>query len=152
VKDEYKEGLKDLEGFSDIILIYHFHSTKGHSLIVKPYMDDNLHGVFSTRVPKCPNSIGLTVVNLLKIKDNILEIEGVDIVDGTPLLYIKSYVPDFDIRQIKKIGWLDKVIHKLPVKKPVEDLQNNFLSAPSKKILDSSMNVIYDLTIYDLTI
>jgi len=117
VEDEYKEGLKDLEEFSDIILIYHFNLTKGYSLMVKPYMDDNLHGVFATRAPKRPNSIGLSVVKLLKIKGGTLEIEGVDIIDGTPLLDIKPYVPDFDIRQVEKIGWLEKVIHELPVKK-----------------------------------
>jgi tRNA-Thr(GGU) m(6)t(6)A37 methyltransferase TsaA len=117
VKEEYKEGLKDLDGFSHIILIYHFHLTAGYSLIVKPYMDDKPHGVFATRAPKRPNAIGISVVKLLKIKDNILEIEDVDVVDGTPLLDIKPYVPDFDIREVEKFGWLQDVIHKLPEKR-----------------------------------
>ncbi len=117
LKEEYKEGLKDLEEFSHIILVYHFHLSQGYSLIVTPYMDDSPHGVFATRAPKRPNSIGISVVKLLGIKDNILEIEDVDIVDGTPLLDIKPYVPDFDIRKVEKFGWLEKVIHRLPEKR-----------------------------------
>jgi len=117
INEEYKEGLKDLEGFSHIILIYHFHLIRGYSLIVKPYMDDNLHGVFATRAPKRPNAIGISVVKLLNIEGNVLEVEDVDIVDGTPLLDIKPYVPDFDIRRVEKIGWLRKVINSLPQKK-----------------------------------
>ncbi|MCD6539540.1 MAG: tRNA (N6-threonylcarbamoyladenosine(37)-N6)-methyltransferase TrmO [Candidatus Omnitrophica bacterium] len=117
VNEEYKEGLKDLESFSHIILIYHFHLIRGYSLIVKPYMDDNLHGVFATRAPKRPNPIGISVVKLLDIEGNVLEVEDVDIVDGTPLLDIKPYVPDFDIREVEKIGWLRKVINSLPQKK-----------------------------------
>lgn len=117
VKEKYKEGLKDLDEFSHIILVYHFHLTKGYSLLVKPYMDDKLHGIFANRAPKRPNPIGISVVKLLQIKENVLEIEDVDIVDGTPLLDIKPYVPDFDIRQVEKIGWLKEVIHKLPTKK-----------------------------------
>ena len=76
-------------------------------------MDDNLHGVFATRAPRRPNSIGLSVVRLLEIKRNILEIEDVDIVDGTPLLDIKPYVPDFDVREVERIGWLKNNIQKL---------------------------------------
>ncbi|MCD6229075.1 MAG: tRNA (N6-threonylcarbamoyladenosine(37)-N6)-methyltransferase TrmO [Candidatus Omnitrophica bacterium] len=117
INEEYKEGLKDLEGFSHIILIYHFHLIRSYSLIVKPYMDDNLHGVFATRAPKRPNAIGISVVKLLNIEGNVLEVEDVDIVDGTPLLDIKPYVPDFDIRRVEKIGWLRKVINSLPQKK-----------------------------------
>ncbi|HDN86164.1 MAG TPA: SAM-dependent methyltransferase, partial [Candidatus Omnitrophica bacterium] len=71
INEEYKEGLKDLEGFSHIILIYHFHLIRGYSLIVKPYMDDNLHGVFATRAPKRPNAIGISVVKLLNIEGNV---------------------------------------------------------------------------------
>ena len=117
LKEEYKEGLKDLEEFSHIILVYHFHLSQGYSLTVTPYMDDSPHGVFATRAPKRPNPIGLSVVKLLSIKDNILEIEDVDVVDGTPLLDIKPYVPDFDIRKVEKFGWLEEVIHKLPAKR-----------------------------------
>jgi tRNA-Thr(GGU) m(6)t(6)A37 methyltransferase TsaA len=117
IKNEYKEGLKDLQGFSHIILIYQFHLTKSYSLIVRPYMDNNLHGVFATRAPKRPNPIGISVVKLVEIEDNVLEIEDVDVIDGTPLLDIKPYVPDFDIRKVEKIGWLQELIHKLPDKK-----------------------------------
>ena len=111
---EYAEGLKDIEGFSHIILIYHFHLSEGFSLKVKPYMDENLHGVFATRAPKRPNQIGLSVVKLLKVEGNVLFIEDVDIIDGTPLLDIKPYVPQFDVKEAKSIGWLEKNIQKLP--------------------------------------
>ena len=110
---EYTEGLKDLDGFSHIILIYHFHLSKKTSLMVKPYMDNKLHGVFATRSPGRPNPIGLSVVRLLRIEKNILYIKDLDIVDGTPLLDIKPYVPEFDIREVEKTGWLEKNVHKL---------------------------------------
>lgn len=106
IKPEYADGLKDIEGFSHIILIYHFHLSRGYSLKVKPFLDDNLHGVFATRAPKRPNPIGISVVRLRKIAGNILHIEDVDIVDGTPLLDIKPYVPEFDVQETIQIGWL----------------------------------------------
>jgi len=105
---EFAEGLKDLEGFSHIILIYHFHLSKGYSLKVTPFMDENLRGVFATRAPKRPNPIGISVVKLRKIEGNILNIEDVDIIDCTPLLDIKPYVPEFDVQEIEKIGWLSQ--------------------------------------------
>jgi tRNA-Thr(GGU) m(6)t(6)A37 methyltransferase TsaA len=111
---EYVEGLKDLEDFSHIILIYHFHLSKAHSLIVKPYLDEKTHGVFSTRAPSRPNPIGISIVRLTKVKDNILYIQDVDIIDGTPLLDIKPYVPKFDQRKTAKIGWLKNNIKKIP--------------------------------------
>ena len=120
VFSEYVEGLKDLEGFSHIILIYHFHLSKHYSLLVKPYMDENVHGVFATRAPARPNPIGMSVVRLIKRENNILHIKDVDIVDGTPLLDIKPYVPQFDIRKNCKIGWLEKNIYKLPTSKDDE--------------------------------
>ncbi len=104
IKPEYIDGLKDIEGFSHIILIYHFHLSKGYSLKVKPFLDENLRGIFATRAPKRPNPLGISVVKLIKVKNNILQIEDVDIVDGTPLLDIKPYVPDFDIHEVEKIG------------------------------------------------
>ena len=110
---EYAEGLKDLDGFSHVILIYHFHLSKESSLKVKPFMDDQEHGVFSTRAPSRPNSIGISVVRIIKIEGNILYIQDLDIVDGTPLLDIKPYVPEFDMRDVKKKGWLDKNVSKL---------------------------------------
>ena len=114
---EYVEGLKDLEGFSHIILIYHFHLIKKSSLKVKPYMDNQLHGVFSTRAPSRPNPIGISIVRLTTIERNTLHIQDVDIVDGTPLLDIKPYVPEFDVRAVDKIGWLEKNVNKLPTSK-----------------------------------
>jgi len=110
---EYVEGLKDLEGFSHIILIYHFHLSKHTSLRVKPYMDDELRGVFATRAPSRPNPIGISVVRLVRVQGNILHIQDVDAVDGTPLLDIKPYVPEFDTREVYKIGWLEKKVHRL---------------------------------------
>ena len=103
---ECAEGLKDLDGFSHIILIYHFHLSKGHSLTVKPFLDNIPRGVFSTRAPKRPNAIGFSVVRLAKIEGATLYIEDVDIVDSTPLLDIKPYVPAFDAKEAERIGWL----------------------------------------------
>jgi len=114
---KYAEGLKDLEGFSHIILIYHFHLSKDSSLKVKPYMDNEAHGVFAMRGPSRPNSIGISVVRLVRIEENILHIQDVDIVDGTPLLDIKPYVPEFDIREVEKTGWLERNVHKLSTSK-----------------------------------
>ena len=114
---EYAEGLKDVEGFSHIILIYHFHLSKGLSLKVKPYMENELRGVFATRAPSRPNPIGISVVRLTRIEGNILHVRDVDVVDGTPLLDIKPYVPEFDVREVNKTGWLEKKVHKLSTSK-----------------------------------
>jgi tRNA-Thr(GGU) m(6)t(6)A37 methyltransferase TsaA len=113
IKQEYVEGLKDLDGFSHIILIYHFHLSDGYSLTVKPFLDDKLHGVFATRAPKRPNPLGISIVRLLRVEGNILAIEDVDIIDRTPLLDIKPYVPEFDSIQTEKIGWLFKKVKKV---------------------------------------
>jgi len=110
---EYTEGLKDVEGFSHIILLYHFHLSKGSTLTVKPYMDNETHGVFAMRGPSRPNPIGVSVVCLVGVEGNMLHIRDVDIVDGTPVLDIKPYIPEFDIREVKRIGWLEKNVHKL---------------------------------------
>ena len=114
---EYAEGLKDVEGFSHIILVYHFHLARKSSLKVKPYLDNEVRGVFSTRAPSRLNPIGISIVRLIGIEDTILKIQDVDIVDGTPLLDIKPYVPAFDVRETMEIGWLEKNIHKLSVSK-----------------------------------
>lgn len=106
IADEYVEGIKDIEGFSHLILIYHFHLSKGYSLGVKPFLDDKVRGVFATRAPKRPNPIGISVVRLLGIDCSRLFIEDVDIVDNTPLLDLKPYIPQFDVRNAEKIGWL----------------------------------------------
>ena len=111
---EYAEGLQDVEGFSHIFLIYHFHLSKKVSLKAKPFMDDKTHGIFAIRGPSRPNPIGVSIVRLVSIEKNILHVEDLDIIDGTPLLDIKPYVPEFDIREVKKTGWLEKNVHKLP--------------------------------------
>ena len=114
---EYAEGLKDVEGFSHIILIYHFHLSKGASLKAKPFMDREPRGVFAMRGPSRPNPIGISVVRLVRIKESILHIQDVDIVDGTPLLDIKPYVPRFDVRAADSIGWLEENVHKVEISK-----------------------------------
>jgi len=110
---EYAEGLTDLEEFSHIILLYHFHLSKKSPLLVKPFMDDEYHGVFAMRGPGRPNSIGLSILRLVSIEENTLHVKDVDIVDGTPVLDIKPYVPEFDIREVERIGWLERNVHKL---------------------------------------
>lgn len=102
---KFKEGLDDLAGFSHIYLIYHFHKSENYTLKAKPFLDDKSHGVFATRAPQRPNRVGISVVKLIGIKDNVLEIENVDMLNGTPLLDIKPYIPDFDIHKVEKTGW-----------------------------------------------
>ena len=104
---EYAEGLQDLEGLSHVILIYALHRSEGYALRVKPFLDDVAHGLFATRYPCRPNPIGLSTVRLLSRQDNRLEVEGIDVLDGTPLLDIKPYVPDFDAVTDARAGWYD---------------------------------------------
>jgi tRNA-Thr(GGU) m(6)t(6)A37 methyltransferase TsaA len=113
VAREYVEGLRDVEGFSHLILVYHCHLAQDYSLLVKPFLDDSLHGVFSTRAPSRPNPVGVSIVRLTKKEENILHIQDVDIIDGTPLLDIKPFVPHFDQRETEKIGWLTEKIDKM---------------------------------------
>jgi tRNA-Thr(GGU) m(6)t(6)A37 methyltransferase TsaA len=110
---EYLEGLQDIAGFSHLILLYHFHLIKESSLLVKPFLDNELHGVFATRSPGRPNPIGLSVVRLMKVEGNKIHVRDVDIVDGTPLLDIKPYVPEFDVRTKVRTGWFANNVHKL---------------------------------------
>lgn len=106
-------GLNDLIDFSHIILIYHFHKSEGFELETKPFLDKQKRGVFSTRAPKRPNSIGISVVKLLAIENNTLIIENVDILDETPLLDIKPYIPEFDHHEVEKYGWIEHKIGRL---------------------------------------
>lgn len=109
---QYKDGLKDLEGFSHIILIYHFHLSEGYSLQVKPFLDDTPRGLFAVRAPRRPNPIGISVVRLERIEGTTLHVSNIDIVDKTPLLDIKPCVPSFDAIEDVRIGWLaDKSEH-----------------------------------------
>jgi tRNA-Thr(GGU) m(6)t(6)A37 methyltransferase TsaA len=105
---DFAEGLVDLEGFSHIILLYHFHRVAGSRLAVTPFLDDKQHGVFATRAPTRPNPIGLSIVELIRREDNVLYVANLDVVDGTPLLDIKPYVPQFDAANPTRLGWLEE--------------------------------------------
>jgi tRNA-Thr(GGU) m(6)t(6)A37 methyltransferase TsaA len=104
---EYSEGLEDLDGFSHLHLLYFFHLAKPSALKVKPFLDDTERGLFATRAPSRPNPIGISVVRLMKVEKHRLHVEDIDVVDGTPLLDIKPYVPEFDVRKADRIGWLE---------------------------------------------
>ncbi len=104
--DEFVAGLLDLEGFSHIILIYHCHLAQPYRLRITPFLDDAERGLFATRAPARPNPIGLSIVRLIRIEYQILSVKDIDIVDNTPLLDIKPYVPEFDVRHTERIGWL----------------------------------------------
>jgi tRNA (adenine37-N6)-methyltransferase len=117
LKTEFVPGLKDLEGFSHIILIYHFHLSGNCSLEATPFLDDTPRGAFATRVPSRPNSIGLSVVRLKGIRGNLLDIEDVDILDGTPLLDVKPFIPELDNRETDRIGWFAGKLHALETTK-----------------------------------
>jgi tRNA (adenine37-N6)-methyltransferase len=106
---EYAEGLQDLEGFSHIWLLYWFHQAGPPRLIVQPFLQDAEHGVFATRAPARPNPIGLSLVRLVRREGRVLYLEDVDVLDGTPLLDIKPYVPRFDYRTDVRTGWLEAV-------------------------------------------
>ena len=105
VLPQFAEGLRDLDEFSHIFLLYLIKCPQGYDLHVKPFLDDQEHGIFATRYPCRPNPVGLSVVRLLRVEGNRLDIEGVDMLDGTPLLDIKPYIPEFDIREHAQIGW-----------------------------------------------
>jgi tRNA-Thr(GGU) m(6)t(6)A37 methyltransferase TsaA len=107
LKPEYAEGVQDLDGFSHIVLIYYFHKSRTSKLVVKPFLDDQPRGVFATRAPQRPNPIGLSIVRLTGVEGNTLYIENVDILDGTPLLDIKPYIPHFDNHPVTSLGWLE---------------------------------------------
>ncbi len=103
--ESYAPGLKDLEGFTHIILIYYLHQNSSYKMQIFPRDHDQLRGLFATRSPHRPNPIGMSIVRLLKIENNILHISNIDAVDGTPLLDIKPYIPDLDFRKEVKTGW-----------------------------------------------
>ena len=109
VHQEYAEGLKDLDGFERVWLIYYFDRINDEKLTVVPYMDTEEHGVFSTRSPARPNKIGMSAVKLEKVEGNILHVSGIDILDGTPLLDIKPYAKKMDFFDVERQGWLGKV-------------------------------------------
>ena len=104
---EYAEGLSDLDGFSHIILLCHLHQSQGYRLKVIPFLDTEPHGLFSTRAPLRPNPIGLSIVKLCDIEERTLLIEGIDFLEGTPVLDIKPYVSEFDHRAESRFGWIE---------------------------------------------
>jgi len=112
VYKQYQQGLQDIEGFSHVILIYRFHKSRGYNLLVKPFLDMEKHGLFSTRAPRRPNQIGVSVVKLLNRRGNILTVKGIDVIDKTPLIDIKPYVSEFAAKENVRIGWLKGKLHK----------------------------------------
>jgi len=113
LKPQYQEGLKDLNGFSHIHLIFNFHLSSGYDLRVIPFLDESFRGLFSTRAPRRPNQIGMSIVKLLEIDGTAIYFENPDMVDGTPLLDIKPYIPKFDKSTTVSIGWLTDKIDKM---------------------------------------
>ncbi len=106
VYPQYLEGLEGIEAFSHIYLLYGFHQSEQEvTLKVKPFLDDQVHGVFATRYPNRPNPLGLSVVQLISRQANLIEFKGADMLDGTPLLDIKPYIPEFDVFSVEKTGW-----------------------------------------------
>lgn len=107
LRPELAEGLRDLEGFSHLIVIYHCHQSGPARLLVTPFLDKAAHGVFATRAPARPNAIGLSVVRLAGVRDNVIDILDVDLLDGTPILDVKPLVPAFDLPEGPvRVGWL----------------------------------------------
>jgi len=120
IKDEFVDGLKDLDGFNFIYLIYYFHKIKEHKLQVLPFNEKTgtKRGVFSTRTPMHPNSLGLSVVELVGVKGNIVTIKGVDILDGTPLIDIKPYIENFDkVDLVPTSGWMKASLEEVSKEK-----------------------------------
>ncbi|MBP1596222.1 MAG: putative protein family [Acidobacteria bacterium] len=104
---EFAAGLQDIEGFSHLILIWVFHRSEGYELVGTPPSDDKPHGVFTTRAPRRPNPIGLTVVELDRREGNFLHLRGVDMLDGTPVLDIKPYTSSVPEERLRR-GWLEE--------------------------------------------
>jgi tRNA-Thr(GGU) m(6)t(6)A37 methyltransferase TsaA len=127
---QFKQGLKDLEGFSHIILIYHFHKSKGYDLACRPFLDKVKRGLFATRAPSRPNPIGLSIVRLQGINDGILSVSSLDVIDGTPLIDIKPYIPQFDSLKTVKVGWFEKAFRK---KHPTIIADNRFVEKKTEE-------------------
>ena len=108
ILSEYLDALRSLDEFSHIILVYWFHRAKQPSMQIEPYLDTKKHGLFSTRAPARPNPIGISIVRLCSIEGIRLNIEGVDMLDETPLIDIKPFVPEFDNRPLATSGWLSE--------------------------------------------
>ena len=105
ILEEFAEGLKDIEGFSHLFVLWVFHKSDGYELLGAPPGQTEPHGVFATRSPYRPNPIGLTVVELRRREGRILHVHGVDMLDGTPILDIKPYMTSIPMDQLRR-GWL----------------------------------------------
>jgi len=105
---EYAEGLHDLDGFSHAVLLCHLHRSRGFALKVVPFLDDTPRGVFATRAPRRPNPIGMSVVRIVSVGESRVDFEGVDLIDGTPVLDIKPYVPELVDDEEVRLGWLEE--------------------------------------------
>jgi tRNA (adenine37-N6)-methyltransferase len=105
--EPYRAALKDLNGFSRVWLIYYFDRAKTWEPLVVPYRDVHQRGLFATRAPARPNAIGISAVKLVLVEQGAIEVEEIDVLDGTPVLDIKPYVPNFDSYPDEKAGWLD---------------------------------------------
>jgi tRNA-Thr(GGU) m(6)t(6)A37 methyltransferase TsaA len=114
---EYVEGLKDLDGFSHIYLIYHLHKVLSAKLLVTPFLDMKEHGVFATRAPSRPNPIGLSLVKLIRVEDSRVYVDQLDVLDRTPLLDLKPFIPAFEGGENIRTGWLKKEGKKVEKKK-----------------------------------
>ena len=110
----FAEGLADVDGFSHLVLLYHLHEVRASRLTVTPFLDIRSHGIFATRSPARPNPIGLSTVRVVAVGASTIEIEDVDMLDGTPLLDMKPYVPAFDDRPGASIGWFAGRLDRLP--------------------------------------
>jgi tRNA (adenine37-N6)-methyltransferase len=117
---EFIDGLKDLGGFSHIYLLYHFHKTRKPKLLITPFLDTEAHGIFATRAPSRPNPIGISLVKIVSLENNFIYIDHVDILDGTPLLDIKPYVPEFENAHDVRIRWLEQVKGQIRTRKSDE--------------------------------
>lgn len=117
---QYSEGLSDLEGFSHLILLYHLHQNKNPKLSVIPFLDNQQRGIFATRSPSRPNPIGLSIVELVSVEESKIHIQNVDMLNGTPLIDIKPYVPEFDQQVEFKTGWFEKYRGDVVTKKSDE--------------------------------
>ena len=111
VHSDFAGGLRDLEGFSHVFLLYHLHRVAGYDLVVRPFLDNADHGIFATRSPKRPNPIGLSVLELVGVSGTTVHLRNVDVLDGTPVLDIKPYVPHFDVWEAGRIGWFATKAH-----------------------------------------
>ncbi len=117
---KFSNGLKSLEGFSHIYLLYHLHKAAPAKLRLKPFLDDEIHGVFATRAPRRPNPIGLSLVNITRVDENFIFVENIDVLNGTPLLDLKPYIPEFEDANEIRVGWVEKSKGKVRQKKSDE--------------------------------